>query len=101
MARETVLEELAGGVLTITLNRPRQRNAFNVQMWDETRDALHDAQENDQVRVVIVTGAEGAFTGGQDLGEMAKPPSGVGADQGIADELHPPVGASTSRCSPP
>jgi enoyl-CoA hydratase/carnithine racemase len=83
MARETVLEELVAGVLTITLNRPRQRNAFNLQMWDETRDALHEAQQNDHVRAVIVTGAEGAFTGGQDLGEMAKPPAGVGPDHGF------------------
>jgi enoyl-CoA hydratase/carnithine racemase len=83
VARETVLEELAEGVLTITLNRPRQRNAFNVQMWDETRDALRDAQERDDVRAVIVTGSEGAFSGGQDLGEMAKPPAGIGPDHGF------------------
>jgi len=83
MARETVLETLDRGVLTITFNRPRQRNAFNVQMWDDTRDALREAQESDAVRAVIVTGSEGAFTGGQDLGEMAKPPSGIGPDHGF------------------
>jgi enoyl-CoA hydratase/carnithine racemase len=83
MARETVLESLDRGVLTITFNRPRQRNAFNVQMWNETRDALREAQESDAVRAVIVTGAPGAFTGGQDLGELAKPPSGVGPDHGF------------------
>lgn len=83
MARETLLEELSKGVLTLTFHRPRQRNAFNLQMWDETRDALRDAQENDAVRAVIVTGSEGAFTGGQDLGEMAKPPAGIGPDRGF------------------
>jgi enoyl-CoA hydratase/carnithine racemase len=83
MPRATVLEELSQGVLTITLDRPRQRNAFNLQMWDDLRDALRDAQESDAIRAVIVTGAAGAFTGGQDLGEMAKPPAGVGPDRGF------------------
>jgi enoyl-CoA hydratase/carnithine racemase len=71
MARETVLEERDGGVLLLTLNRPRQRNAFNRRMWHELRDALRDAQNDATVRVVVVTGAPGAFSAGQDLGEMA------------------------------
>jgi enoyl-CoA hydratase/carnithine racemase len=69
-ARETVLEEREGAVLVLTLNRPRQRNAFNRQMWHELRDALADAQEDRTVRAVVVTGAPGAFSAGQDLGEM-------------------------------
>lgn len=83
MPRTTVLEELEDGVLLLTLHRPERRNAFDVRMWNEVRDALADAQEHDAVRAVIVTGAGGAFTGGQDLGEMATPPSGVGADHGF------------------
>jgi enoyl-CoA hydratase/carnithine racemase len=71
--RETVIEEIEGGVAVLTLNRPRQRNAFNDQMYDDLRDALYDAQENDSVRVVVITGAPGAFSAGQDLGEMGKP----------------------------
>jgi enoyl-CoA hydratase/carnithine racemase len=69
-ARETILEERDGSVLLLTLNRPRQRNAFNRQMWHELRDALRDAQEDATVRAVIVTGTAGAFSAGQDLGEM-------------------------------
>lgn len=83
MARTTLLEDLAGGVLTVTLDRPRQRNAFNLQMWDDLRDALRDAQETDAVHAVIVTGAPGAFTAGQDLGEMSKPPAGAGPGRGF------------------
>jgi enoyl-CoA hydratase/carnithine racemase len=70
-ARETVLEEHHGAVLVLTMNRPRQRNAFNRQMWHELRDALHDAQENSAIRAVVITGAPGAFSAGQDLGKMA------------------------------
>jgi enoyl-CoA hydratase/carnithine racemase len=70
-ARDTVLEERDGAVLVLTMNRPRQRNAFNRQMWHELRDALRDAQEDAAVRAVVVTGAPGAFSAGQDLGEMS------------------------------
>jgi enoyl-CoA hydratase/carnithine racemase len=70
-ARDTVLEERDGAVLVLTMNRPRQRNAFNRQMWHELRDALGDAQEDATVRAVVVTGAPGAFSAGQDLGEMS------------------------------
>lgn len=68
--RETVIEELSEGVLLLTLNRPKQKNAFNHRMWCDLRDALADALENDDVRAVVLTGAEGAFSAGQDLGEM-------------------------------
>ena len=67
---ETVLEERQGGVLLLTLNRPKQKNAFNMAMWCDFRDALAAARSDDAVRVVVVTGADGAFTAGQDLGEM-------------------------------
>ena len=71
MQRETVLENLDAGVLLLTLNRPAQRNAFNRRMWLELRDALAAALNCDEVRVVIVTGSQGAFSAGQDLGEMS------------------------------
>jgi enoyl-CoA hydratase/carnithine racemase len=68
--RETVLDARDAGVLVLTMNRPRQRNAFNRQMWHELRDALRDAQDDPAVRAVVVTGRDGAFSAGQDLGEM-------------------------------
>ena len=37
-------------------------------MWHELRDALRDAQDDPDVHVVVVTGSEGAFSAGQDLG---------------------------------
>ena len=68
--RETVLEERDGAVVVLTMSRPRQRNAFNRQMWHELRDALRDAQEDPGVHAVVVTGTAGAFSAGQDLSEM-------------------------------
>ena len=70
MAKDTVVEEQQGHVLTLTMNRPKQRNAFNAAMWGGMRDGLRDARSQDSVRCVVVTGAEGAFSAGQDLGEM-------------------------------
>jgi enoyl-CoA hydratase/carnithine racemase len=81
MPRETVIEELKDGVLLVTLNRPRQLNAFNRAMWRDAGDALGDARSADEVRVVVVTGAEGAFTAGQDLREMGRSSEAEGAEE--------------------
>jgi enoyl-CoA hydratase/carnithine racemase len=78
LTRDTVLEHSEGGVRTLTLNRPEVRNAFNARQYRDLRDALRDAVADDTVRAVILTGAPGAFTAGQDLGEMAAPPKGDG-----------------------
>ena len=70
MSRATVLEETRDGVLLLTLNRPQRRNAFNDQQYDDVRTALAEAQEDADVRVVVITGAGGAFSAGQDIDEM-------------------------------
>jgi enoyl-CoA hydratase/carnithine racemase len=83
-SRETVLEALGDdGVLVLTMNRPRQKNAFNNRMWLDMRDALRDALANDAVRCVVVTGAGGAFTAGQDLGEMGGRSAPAGEEPGF------------------
>lgn len=76
MARETVLEDLTDGVLTLAWNRPQRKNAFDERMWREAAEALRAACDDDRVRAVVVTGAGEAFTAGQDLGEMARPAVG-------------------------
>jgi len=59
--------EVADRVLTITLNRPEKLNAFTAQMCLELLDALDTADADDEVRVVIVTGAGRGFCAGADL----------------------------------
>ena len=54
-------------VLTLTLNRPAQLNAFTVTMADELVDAYTRASEDDAVGAVVVTGAGKAFCAGMDL----------------------------------
>lgn len=64
---ETLLTSIDRDVMTITLHRPDVLNAFNVQMMDELIAAYKEADANDDVRVVIVTGSGRAFCAGMDL----------------------------------
>lgn len=69
MAYETILYDLNAGVATITLNRPDKLNAVTGQMIEELMDALTAAEQDDQARVVVFTGAGRAFCPGQDLND--------------------------------
>jgi enoyl-CoA hydratase/carnithine racemase len=72
------------GLLTITLNRPEQLNAFTPQMAAELIDAFERASCEDAVRAVIVTGAGKAFCAGMDL---AAPGNVFGLDESLAPTL--------------
>lgn len=67
MAYETLTHDIEDGVLTITLNRPDQLNAFTVTMANELEQSFREVNDNDDVRAVIVTGAGRAFCAGMDL----------------------------------
>jgi enoyl-CoA hydratase/carnithine racemase len=70
-----VLLERAGGVLSLTLNRPEVLNAYDRAMRDALYDALGLAHADRTIRVVIVRGAGRAFSSGGDLGEFGTAPS--------------------------
>src|SRR6202012_5783077 len=55
------------GVRTLTLNRPRRKNAINRELWIALAQALIDADKDAHVRVVVITGAGGAFCSGADI----------------------------------
>ncbi|MET8209903.1 enoyl-CoA hydratase-related protein [Streptomyces sp. NPDC005373] len=55
------------GVRTLTLHRPHRRNAIDDSMWQALRDALSAAGEDRTVRVLVITGAGGAFCSGADI----------------------------------
>ena len=65
-----LLTSLSRGVLTLTLNRPEKHNALNAQLLDELHAALLDAQANDAVRVIVLTGAGASFCAGADIANM-------------------------------
>jgi enoyl-CoA hydratase/carnithine racemase len=68
MAYETLLTDLDAGVLTVTLNRPERLNAFTEKMMREWLELADEIDADDDVRVVIVTGAGRGFCAGADLG---------------------------------
>lgn len=79
-------EEAAPGVRVIAFNRPEVRNAFDIVMYQEVTAALRDADADDAVGAVVLTGRGSAFTSGQDLAEMAAIATGAavqGAGQGF------------------
>jgi enoyl-CoA hydratase/carnithine racemase len=67
MEPEQIIEQLEDGILTITLNRPERLNAWTETMARELISAFDRADADDEVRVVIVTGAGRAFCAGADL----------------------------------
>lgn len=66
-AYETLDYSVADGILTLTLDRPEQLNAFTVTMADELVDAYDRASVDDDVAAVVVTGRGRAFCAGMDL----------------------------------
>jgi enoyl-CoA hydratase/carnithine racemase len=79
MAYETILTSLDAGVLTLTLNRPEALNAYTATMGAELADAFVQADADDAVRVVIVTGAGRGFCAGADMSAGADAFGGEGA----------------------
>ena len=65
-----LLMECDGGVATLTLNRPQQRNALSLELMGQLIGTLDELGADPAVRVVILAGAGPAFCAGHDLGEM-------------------------------
>lgn len=82
MTFNTIRHEINNNILTITLNRPEQMNAFTVEMANELIAAFQNANDNDEIRAIVVTGAGKAFCAGMDL-------SIEGNVFGLNEELQP------------
>ncbi|MAN33471.1 MAG: enoyl-CoA hydratase, partial [Acidimicrobiaceae bacterium] len=64
---DVVLYEVSDGIAKITLNRPDQMNAWTGELSDELQARLGEADRDDEVVVVVITGAGKAFCAGADL----------------------------------
>lgn len=71
MSFETILLDVKNKVATITLNRPDVFNAFDETQSYELQDALKQVKRDNEVRVIVLTGAGKAFCSGQDLKAIA------------------------------
>jgi enoyl-CoA hydratase/carnithine racemase len=76
----TLSTQLDDGILTLTLNRPEQLNAFTVDMAHELVDFYQSASANDAVRAIVVTGAGKAFCAGMDL---SRPGNAFGLNEAL------------------
>ena len=81
-----ILSETEQGVMTITLNRPDRLNSFNDLMHRQLAACLKQAERDDSIRCLLVTGAGRGFCAGQDLNDRNVDPSGPAPDLGLSVE---------------
>jgi 2-(1,2-epoxy-1,2-dihydrophenyl)acetyl-CoA isomerase len=72
MSYETILTDEDNGILTITLNRPERLNAWTYQMGGELATAITQANANDDIIAIVVTGAGRGFCAGADIEAVFK-----------------------------
>jgi len=72
MAYKNIILDIADDIALIRLNRPDALNALNAELMSELCDALGDADANEKVRVIVLTGSEKAFAAGADIKEMSE-----------------------------
>lgn len=94
MNYNTIKVDIKDYILTLTLNRPEALNAFTVEMANELIDVFTQANDNDAVRVIVVTGEGRAFCAGMDL-------SIAGNVFGLNENLHPTMKDMDERLEDP
>src|SRR5262245_35552077 len=72
---EQILYEIADGIATVTLNRPDRLNAWTHQMEKEVQAAVARAEADDQVRVIVLTGAGRGWAASQTCWTCSSPPA--------------------------
>jgi len=84
----SIVLDVRNGVATILLNRPQVLNAFNREMALQMQEALENCDQEEQVRVVVITGEGKSFSAGQDLSEVVDP-DGPGMKRILKEHYNP------------
>ena len=84
----SILTEEKNNVLVVTLNRPEKLNCFNREMALQLITVLDKAENNNNIRAIIITGMGKAFCAGQDLSE-AIDPNGPGIKKIVGEHYNP------------
>lgn len=83
-----VLVEITNGIMMLNLNRPDSLNAFSPEMLDKLKDSIYQANENDEINVIVLSGNGRAFSAGGDVKAMgARDPIGTYEHLGKMNEL--------------
>jgi len=90
MSFQEVIYSVEDGVAVVTLNRPDRLNAMTLVMAGEIRAAMQQATDDDEVRVIVLTGAGRGFCAGADAARLQSRASGEAVEQ---EETLPFVGA--------
>ena len=85
MEYKTILYEKKEGIGTITLNRPKSMNALNSTVLKELGQVLSEIEEDNDVKVVIITGSEKFFAAGADITEIDKISTPIDAHSFLKD----------------
>jgi 2-(1,2-epoxy-1,2-dihydrophenyl)acetyl-CoA isomerase len=83
-----VLRERHGATLLITLNRPAQRNAIDLELRAALADAVFEARDDDTVKAVVIAGSGGAFSAGGDLKSLTAEARSVYQDRDRIRRIH-------------
>ncbi len=85
---DVVLLDISDRIATITLNRPEARNALSTEVLRKMPEAMRIAEASKDVDVLILTGADPAFTAGLDLKELGSTGGNLGSGSGADGNLN-------------
>lgn len=97
---DEVTWELHDWIGIVTLNRPSVKNAITIEMADEIASLLRSAQMNQDVHVIILTGAGHAFCAGGDLNRLAEGHQPIDVRNRLTDHMHQVAYAAESLDKP-
>ncbi|MGB7286354.1 MAG: enoyl-CoA hydratase/isomerase family protein [Salaquimonas sp.] len=96
MSYKYILSAKKDGVLTLTLNRPAVKNAMSLDLLTELIDALDKAEASDEIRILVIRGADGNFSAGADIKDMAAARNSPNPEKSI-HQLSSAFGAMVAR----
>jgi len=85
----SIISKNENNILTLTLNRPEVFNSFNREMALELQVELDNAENNSEVRAIVITGSGKAFCAGQDLKEVTTPELNPGFKKILEEHYNP------------
>ena len=101
MSYRQILYDVCERIATITLNRPDKLNAWTGQMGTEVREAMASADADNDVRVIVLTGAGKGFCAGADISLLAEVAGTGGLAEGAAQALRHQASSHASDRVPP